>query len=150
MIGEKDAKKAEKDEYNSHFQAITYYLLIQSKRDIPRFTDKVGFTGNARMTGREVMVNMAIPAVSLYTCDVDYSCRASFGNITRKRILGTSLCVTGCCEAVEGVLSYSKWIQESNAAGEVLNCTDQTATVSQAVIDQILIETGPTNEICQS
>ena len=83
IIGEKDSKKAEKDEYNTHFQAIVSYLHRQSKRDIPRFTDKVDFTVIAQMTGREVMGNMVILAVSLYTRDVDL-CRASFKNITRK------------------------------------------------------------------
>ena len=137
MIGEKDSKKAEKDEYNTHFRAIASYLRRQSERDIPRFTDKVDFTGNARMTGREVMGNMVILAVSLYTRDVDLFMQGIFQKYNKEKgTSGTSPCVTGCREAVEGVLSYSKWIQESNAAGEVLNCTDQAATILQAVIDR--------------
>jgi len=83
------------------------------------------------------MGNMVILAVSLYTRDVDLFMQGIFQKYNKEKgTNGTSPCVTGCGEAVEGVLSYSKWIQESNAAGEVLNCTDQAATVLQAVMDR--------------
>ena len=109
MIGEKNTKKAGKDEYNSHFRAIASYLRRQSKRDRPRFTDKVDFTGNAQMTRREVMGNMVILIISLYTRDVELFIQGIFQKYNKQKgTSGKSPCVTGCCEVVEGVLSHSK------------------------------------------
>jgi len=89
------------------------------------------------------MGNMVILAVLLYTRDVDLFMQSIFQKYNKEKgTNGTSPCVTGCCEAAEGVLSYLKWIQESNATGEVLKCTDHAATVSQAIMDRISCRDG--------
>lgn len=83
------------------------------------------------------MGNMVILIISLYTRDVELFMQGIFQKYNKQKgTSGKSPCVTGCREAVEGVLSYSKWIQEANAAGEVLKCRDQAANVLQAVMDR--------------
>ena len=135
IIGEKDAGKKDKAYYNNHFRAIASFVDRQSERDVVhRHSGRYDFTDNTNRTAMEIMGDLVIHVISLYTSDVVLRMSHIFDVYKKKNPTnGPAPCVSGCREAVEWILCYSKWIQDYNPAGEVLACRKRVGEVLQGV-----------------
>ena len=111
------------------------YLTRQSERDVvQRYTVQFDWTDNARTNAMEVLGNHVIHLVTLYSSDVCLLTKPIFEKYNKKHnIRGAGPYIDGCRRATEGMLSYMKWIHDSNAAGEVMKCGPRTAEMLQDV-----------------
>ena len=84
----------------------------------------------------KVLGNHVIHLVTLYSSDVCLLVKPCFEKYNRKHNIwgpGPCITVTSCHRAVEGILSYMKWIHDSNTAGEVMKCATRAAEVIKDV-----------------
>ena len=136
IFGEKTAGKSNKEKFNRFFGVISWYLSRQSERDFPRRSTRFPWIEGTRMTATERLGNLVVLVLSFYIRDIKIFLEAIFDNYndgSRGRV-GPS--VAGCAEALVGLLTYEKWLKDSNPAGDVLLAEKTVIRTLQKVINR--------------
>ena len=88
------------------------------------------------MTATERLGNLVVLVLSFYASDIKIFLEGIFDkyNAGSRGRVGPS--VAGCAEALTGLLTYEKWLKDSNPAGEVLLAENVVIKTLQKVINR--------------
>lgn len=130
LIDDFISDKTNKDKLNEIFRTMSGYLDRQSERDFPRRATRFAFTDGTCITATESKGNMLCLLLVLMTRDgfelVEQHLRAVPGNKTS---------VASVISAIEGLLAYEKWVNQTNAVSEVLHARKHIEATMKKVLD---------------